>query len=234
MDKHDQKKWIMATLMNDETSTDDEMFEYFEKESDLTWDQIKAIVATRKQAFKGEEDEVKRKVEDILDGRKEENDEGPDTRDELNDNADRLEEIIEEIKELLGEAEDLVSGTNAEARASAYWIPHIRMSLDDDHSWLGSGSSTIQEAADDLRAEAKGDPDEDEDEKEEAEEEEEAEDPEYCDHKDQETWFENDAQGICLGKVCAKCQDTFLKKYRPEIITGYTQEDVSEPIDEAE
>ena len=45
-----------------EFPTDEELAEYFEKEGDLTDDQIKAIVATRKQAFAGEEDEVKRKV----------------------------------------------------------------------------------------------------------------------------------------------------------------------------
>lgn len=44
-------------------------------------------------------------------------------------------------------------------------------------------------------------------------------------------WWANDAQGIPLCKVCDECEDEKLSKYRPEILTGYTQEDVSEPIE---
>lgn len=48
----------------------------------------------------------------------------------------------------------------------------------------------------------------------------------------QDTWVENDAQGIYLAKVCDLCVDAVLSKYRPKILTGYTQADVDETIDE--
>lgn len=47
-----------------------------------------------------------------------------------------------------------------------------------------------------------------------------------------ETWWEHDAQGIPLCKVCDKCVDEKLSHYRPEILRGYTQADVDEPIEE--
>ena len=43
--------------------------------------------------------------------------------------------------------------------------------------------------------------------------------------------WENDAQGIPLCRVCSLCKMEKLSKYRPEILTGYTQDDVSEPIE---
>ena len=43
---------------------------------------------------------------------------------------------------------------------------------------------------------------------------------------------EYDAQGIYLCKVCDKCEAEKLAGYRPEILTGYTQADVDEPIEE--
>jgi hypothetical protein len=53
-----------------------------------------------------------------------------------------------------------------------------------------------------------------------------------CDHTDgRETWWENDAQGIPLGRVCDECVTGFLAKFRPEILTGYGQADVDEPIE---
>lgn len=45
------------------------------------------------------------------------------------------------------------------------------------------------------------------------------------------SWWESDAQGIPLCRVCDHCVDDKLSKYRPEILTGYTQEDVDEPIE---
>lgn len=48
---------------------------------------------------------------------------------------------------------------------------------------------------------------------------------------DDYSWWENDAQGIPLCKVCDKCIDEKLSKYRPEILTGYNQSDVDEPIE---
>ena len=47
-----------------------------------------------------------------------------------------------------------------------------------------------------------------------------------------ERWVEYDGRGIPLTFVCAKCRDAKLSRYRPEILTGYNQADVDEPIDE--
>lgn len=49
-----------------------------------------------------------------------------------------------------------------------------------------------------------------------------------------QSWDEVDAQGIYLCRVCEVCCDAKLARYRPEILTGYNQEDVDEPIEEAE
>lgn len=46
------------------------------------------------------------------------------------------------------------------------------------------------------------------------------------------SWWEYDAQGIPLARVCDHCRDAKLARYRPEILSGYTQADVDEPIDE--
>jgi hypothetical protein len=40
-----------------------------------------------------------------------------------------------------------------------------------------------------------------------------------------------DAQNIYLESRCDKCWPKEQKKYRPEILTGYSQADVDEPID---
>jgi hypothetical protein len=45
------------------------------------------------------------------------------------------------------------------------------------------------------------------------------------------SWAEYDAQGIYLCRVCDKCEAAKLGAYRPEILTGYTQADVDEPIE---
>jgi hypothetical protein len=50
-------------------------------------------------------------------------------------------------------------------------------------------------------------------------------------YSEENGWWVNDAQGIPLCKVCDKCEEQHLSKYRPEILTGYTQEDVDEPIE---
>lgn len=53
-----------------------------------------------------------------------------------------------------------------------------------------------------------------------------------CHHtKGDGSWWEHDAQGIPLCRVCDKCRKAKLARYRPEILTGYTQTDVDEPID---
>ena len=44
--------------------------------------------------------------------------------------------------------------------------------------------------------------------------------------------WETDAQGIPLCRVCDQCRRNKLAKYRPEILSGYTQADVDEPIEE--
>jgi hypothetical protein len=46
------------------------------------------------------------------------------------------------------------------------------------------------------------------------------------------SWWEYDAQNIPLCRVCPKCRGEKLSHYRPEILTGYTQADVDEPIEE--
>jgi len=45
-------------------------------------------------------------------------------------------------------------------------------------------------------------------------------------------WDEYDAQGIFLCRVCDSCVEEKLSKYRPEILSGYSQSDVYEPIEE--
>lgn len=44
-------------------------------------------------------------------------------------------------------------------------------------------------------------------------------------------WREFDAQGIYLCSVCIRCREKKLAGYRPEILTGYTQADLDEPIE---
>jgi hypothetical protein len=46
------------------------------------------------------------------------------------------------------------------------------------------------------------------------------------------TWWEHDARGIPLCKVCDDCRQQKLGRYRPEILRGYTQADVDETIEE--
>lgn len=45
------------------------------------------------------------------------------------------------------------------------------------------------------------------------------------------SWWEYDAQGIPLCRVCDACMSEKLSRYRPEILTGYNQDDVDEPIE---
>ena len=48
------------------------------------------------------------------------------------------------------------------------------------------------------------------------------------------SWWEYDAQGIPLCKVCGDCEKEKLSRYRPEILSGYGQADVDEPIEAEE
>jgi len=45
------------------------------------------------------------------------------------------------------------------------------------------------------------------------------------------SWWEYDAQRIPLCRVCEECREQKLSRYRPEILTGYDQHDVDEPIE---
>lgn len=45
------------------------------------------------------------------------------------------------------------------------------------------------------------------------------------------SWWVNDAQGIPLARVCSRCESEKLSQFRPEILTGYDQGDVDEPIE---
>lgn len=58
------------------------------------------------------------------------------------------------------------------------------------------------------------------------------EDLRYCQHEGEYSWWEHDAQGIPLARVCDRCITAKLAGYRPEILSGYTQADVDEPIEE--
>jgi hypothetical protein len=46
-----------------------------------------------------------------------------------------------------------------------------------------------------------------------------------------DSWWEKDAQGISLCRVCDKCRKAKLSRFRPEILTGYSQADVDEEIE---
>jgi 7-cyano-7-deazaguanine synthase in queuosine biosynthesis len=45
------------------------------------------------------------------------------------------------------------------------------------------------------------------------------------------SWWEYDGNGISLCRVCESCREVKLSRYRPEILRGYTQADVDEPIE---
>ena len=46
-------------------------------------------------------------------------------------------------------------------------------------------------------------------------------------------WDVYDAQGIFLTRVCDVCEQEKLAIYRPEILSGYSQADVDEQIEES-
>jgi hypothetical protein len=47
----------------------------------------------------------------------------------------------------------------------------------------------------------------------------------------EQAFAEYDAQGIFLCYACDECREEKLGVYRPEILTGYSQADVDEPIE---
>lgn len=50
-------------------------------------------------------------------------------------------------------------------------------------------------------------------------------------NEEDDGWPVYDAKGIYLTRVCEKCEKEKLGAYRPEILSGYTQDDVDEPIE---
>lgn len=51
-----------------------------------------------------------------------------------------------------------------------------------------------------------------------------------CDHTKEESWWEYDARGIPLCRVCPKCKKERLNGYRPEVLTN-SQYQADEPIE---
>lgn len=47
----------------------------------------------------------------------------------------------------------------------------------------------------------------------------------------EESWWENDARGIPLARVCPKCRKARLAKYRPDVLTdsNYWADEPIEP-----
>lgn len=45
------------------------------------------------------------------------------------------------------------------------------------------------------------------------------------------SWWESDARGIPLARVCVDCKQKALSKYRPEVLTN-SQYEADEPIEE--
>jgi hypothetical protein len=52
-----------------------------------------------------------------------------------------------------------------------------------------------------------------------------------CDHTKDESWWEYDARGIPLARVCERCQKAVLAKYRPDVLTdgNYWADEPIEP-----
>jgi hypothetical protein len=56
----------------------------------------------------------------------------------------------------------------------------------------------------------------------------------YCrgrKRSEEPSWWVYDARGIALCRVCPRCEKEHLSRYRPEILNGYDQSDVDEPIE---
>jgi len=45
-------------------------------------------------------------------------------------------------------------------------------------------------------------------------------------------WWENDARGIPLAKVCRLCRADKLSKFRPDVLTDFQQYITNKPIEE--
>lgn len=66
--------------------------------------------------------------------------------------SDMLTEIQWEMLDLMQRAKDLVRGTDAEAQANAYWIPHIIMALTNEHEYVGRSMCSMQDTINSLDA----------------------------------------------------------------------------------
>jgi len=55
-----------------------------------------------------------------------------------------------------------------------------------------------------------------------------------CTHTYENSWWEYDARGIALARVCENCKTATLAKYRPEVLTDgdYECDEPIEPEDE--
>lgn len=53
----------------------------------------------------------------------------------------------------------------------------------------------------------------------------------YCTHTNEDSWWEHDARGIPLCRVCEKCMSVKLEQYRPEVLTDPDYW-TDEPVDE--
>ena len=63
----------------------------------------------------------------------------------------RLAQILTEIKDSVAEAEDILRKEGRiYNRAKVYWIAAIEMSLNNDHSYLGSCRITMQDTINEL------------------------------------------------------------------------------------
>lgn len=53
-----------------------------------------------------------------------------------------------------------------------------------------------------------------------------------CEHKPGDgSWWEHDAQGIPLVRVCDHCREQKLSRYDPRIFDWYTQADMDEQLE---
>ena len=55
----------------------------------------------------------------------------------------------------------------------------------------------------------------------------------YCMHEGEYSWWENDARGIPLAKVCDKCYSAKLAGYRRDVLVNPSYE-ADEPIEAEE
>ena len=71
----------------------------------------------------------------------------------LQDLLEHFEDLYERMTSLVGELSDAASQLpdGTDDRAKAYWVAQLQMALNDDHSYLGSGSHTLWDTLEELR-----------------------------------------------------------------------------------